>query len=100
MLTRGFDDSVMDRTQNSEWFSRLKTEHASHPSTCRTEEYVDRFCKIANEDRGPTLLEIAGKLCLSYAIHKRIIKESLNMQRISMSSVLTDELWFSTLKNL
>jgi hypothetical protein len=82
MLKTAFGDNAMGRTQSFERFSRFKlgetlvedSERSGRPSTGRTDENVGSVREIFNEDRRNTIMEIAGRLGLSYGTWQRILR--------------------------
>ena len=63
-------------------------------SASREEERVEKARKIINEEQWHMILEIAGRLGLSYVTCLQIISEDLNRRWISSNSLswlLTDE---------
>jgi len=52
---------------------------SGHPSTCCTEENLEKIYIIINHDQQSTILETVGKTGLVYGTLQQILREGLNM---------------------
>jgi hypothetical protein len=102
LFKTAFGDNSVGRAHTFEWSLRFRHGETSvegcellgYHSTGRTDESVEKICRIVNEDQQSTILEIAGRLGLLYGTCLQILREDLNMRLFSMTFVhrlLTDE---------
>ena len=95
MLQESFKEEALSKTQVYERYSHFKGGEMSRedqpssgrPSTCRKDENLDNVRNAVNADRRWTIDEISEINGLSWSSCQRMLKEDLNMKRVSAKFV-------------
>lgn len=95
MMKTAFADEAMSRARVFEWFRRFKEGRESadsdprsgRPSTSRNENMIARVNALVRSDRRLTVREIAEECEISTGSCDEILREDLNMHRVSAKFV-------------
>jgi len=99
ILQTVFRDNAIGRTQTFKQFSHFKCmetlvkdcQHSGYPSTRHTDKTMKKAQKTVNTDQSCTIMEMAGRLGLTYGIHQKILRRGLTfryVQNICLSCVI------------